>query len=191
MGRASDGLAGEATEAFAIAANDSKILYVWVLGNGLYRSKDAAASWQRVDDGPTQQEIRSLASVGTTTGMGGIWLYAGLDTGIVRSPDCFCGWDPLPNVGLPERSRVYSLAASPADPKIVFAGMRQGVFKTIDGGQSWIRATDHIADAIVTVNPAKPSEVYAVGADGTLIASKDAGVTWMRVGQREGRLGPG
>src|SRR3546814_16675878 len=91
----SDVCSSDLTEALAIDGREPNRLYVWVLGDGLYRSDDAAESWQRVDDGPKQQEIRSLISLNEPTGMGGIWLYAGLDVGIVKSPDCFCGWDRL------------------------------------------------------------------------------------------------
>ncbi len=176
----SSGLDGMSTEGFAVDAKDSDTLYVWVLGTGLYRSKDAGGSWQRVDDGPKQQEIRSLVSVNSPTGMGGIWLYAGLDTGVMKSPDCFCGWDRLPNKGLPE-GRVYSLTVNPSDPKVLYAGLREGVFKTSDGGQTWSQATDLVEDAVVTVNAAYPNEIYAVGADGTLVSSADAGASWTKV----------
>ena len=178
--RASSGLGGESTEAFAIDAKDPKTLYVWVLGEGLYRSKDAGASWQRVDDGPKQQEIRGLASVAAPTGMGGIWLYAGLDTGVMKSPDCFCGWDRLANAGLPD-GRVYSLVVDPADPKTLYAGLRQGVFKSIDGAKTWTQATDLIEDAVVAVDASNPKNVHAVGSDGKLITSNDAGQTWRAV----------
>ncbi|MFU0505310.1 WD40/YVTN/BNR-like repeat-containing protein [Pseudaminobacter sp. NGMCC 1.201702] len=177
---ASAGLDGMSTEGFAIDAKDPSKLYVWVLGTGLYRSNDAAASWQRVDDGPKKQEIRALASANNPTGMGGIWLYAALDTGVMKSPDCFCGWDRLSNAGLPD-GRVYSLAVDSSDSKVLYAGLRQGVFKSKDGGQTWAQATDLVEDAVVTVNAAKPNEVYAVGADGTLVSSSDAGANWTKV----------
>lgn len=183
------GLGGASTEALAIDARDPNKLYVWVLGDGLYRSMDAGESWRRVDDGPSGQEVRSLASVAAPTGMGGIWLYAGLDTGVMRSPDCFCGWDRLPNAGLPERSRVYSLAHDPAHPDILYAGLRHGVFRTADGGRSWVQVTDTVEDAVVALDVSRPDFVYAVGGDGTLTSSTDAGATWTKVEQRDaGRL---
>ena len=175
------GLGGASTEALAMEARNSSRLYVWVLGDGLYRSDDAAESWQRMDDGPKQQEIRSLVSVNASTGMGGIWLYAGLDIGIVKSPDCFCGWDRLPNAGLPGKRRAYSLAVDPRNPSTLYAGMRDGVFKTTDGGKTWRQTTSEVSDAVVTVHSARPSVVYAASDNGTLFRSDNAGETWQRV----------
>lgn len=171
------GLGGLSTEGFAIDRRDPNMLYVWVLGTGLYRSKDAASSWQRVDDGPSKQEIRSLVSVNSATGMGGIWLYAGTDAGVIKSPDCFCGWDRLPNKGLAQ-GRVYSIAVDPANPKVLYAGMRQGVFKTLDSGNSWRQISDLVGDAVVTVDAADPNSVYAAGGDGTVAVSLNAGNHW-------------
>lgn len=175
------GLGGASTETFAIDAHDSNKLYVWVLGDGLYRSDDAAESWRRVDDGPKRQEIRSLVSLDAPTGMGGIWLYAGTDIGVVKSPDCFCGWDRLPNAGLPDKQRVYSLSADPRKPSTLFAGLRAGVFKTVDGGKIWRQITNSVSDAVVAVHPTHPDTVFAVGDDGTLILSEDGGESWRRV----------
>lgn len=172
-----DGLEGLSTEGFAIDAKNRNMLYVWVLGKGLYRSKDAAASWQRVDDGPRKQEIRSLVSVNSPTGMGGIWLYAGLDTGVVKSPDCFCGWDKLANEGLPE-GRVYSLVVDRSNPTVLYAGLRDGVYKTTNGGKAWRRVTELVDDAVVAIDPAHPNQLYAIGADGSFVTSVDAGDHW-------------
>src|SRR3546814_20233708 len=95
--------------------------------------------------------------------MGGIWLYAGLDVGVVKSPDCFCGWDRLPNAGLPDKQRVYSLAADPQDPSTLYAGLRAGVFKTVDGGKSWRQVTNKVSDAVVAVTPGRSNNVHAAG----------------------------
>lgn len=172
-----EGLGGISTEAFTIDANDSDKLYVWVLGDGVYRSENAGESWGRVDDGPKDQEIRSLASVNLPTGMGGIWLYAGTDAGALKSPDCFCGWDKLLNEGLPS-GRVYSISADNNNPGTVYAGLRDGVYKTVDEGKTWRQITDLPEDTIVAVHPNDPNIVYAVGSDGKLFVSNDAGENW-------------
>jgi len=55
---------------------------------GIYRTRDGGKRWVRVDDGPSG-EVKVLTSVNISTGMGGIFLYAGTSTGLQRSPDCF------------------------------------------------------------------------------------------------------
>jgi len=57
-------------------------------GEGIYRSVDGGGKWVRVDDGPPG-EVKVLSSVNISTGMGGIFLYAGTAEGLLRNPDCF------------------------------------------------------------------------------------------------------
>jgi len=57
-------------------------------GEGVYRSTDGGGKWVRVDDGPAG-EVKVLVSVNISTGMGGIFLYAGTAEGLKRSADCF------------------------------------------------------------------------------------------------------
>jgi len=175
------GLGGVSTEAFTIDAQDSSKLYVWVLDDGVYRSEDGGESWGRVDDGPKNQEVRTLASINLPTGMGGIWLYAGTDTGALKSPDCFCGWDTLPNVGLPTGRRVYSIVADNNNPGTLYAGLREGVYKTTDEGKTWKLITDLPEDAVVAIHPKNSNIVYAAGSGGKLFMSNDAGQNWQSV----------
>lgn len=172
------GLGGVSTEALTLDAEGPHRVYVWVLGDGLYRSEDAAETWERVDDGPKHQEIRALASADAPTGMGGIWLYAGTDAGVLKSPDCFCGWDRLASEGLPS-GRVFSIAVDPESPTTLYAGHGSGVYKTWDGGGSWHLVADEVVDAIVSVHPGNSRVVYAASSDGTLFRSDDAGALWL------------
>lgn len=58
-------------------------------GSGIYRTiTGAEGGWVRVDDGPVG-ETKALVSVNISTGMGGIFLYAGTGEGLLRNPDCF------------------------------------------------------------------------------------------------------
>jgi len=61
-------------------------LHAMTRDRGLFRTADGGASWERVDDGPPGT-VHVLASVNISTGMGGIFLYAGTDQGLVRGPD--------------------------------------------------------------------------------------------------------
>ena len=87
---ASAGLAGVDVHGLAIDSRDQRKLHAAVRdkGEGIYRSTDAGGKWVRVDDGPGG-EVKVLSSVNISTGMGGIFLYAGTAAGLQRNPDCF------------------------------------------------------------------------------------------------------
>lgn len=86
----SRGLGGPDVHGLAIDPNMPFKLHAAVRdkGEGIYRTTDQGQKWIRVDDGP-QGEIKVLRSVNISTGMGGIFLYAGTSTGLQRSADCF------------------------------------------------------------------------------------------------------
>ena len=85
-----NGLGGMDVHGLAIDPNAPSKLHAAIRdkGDGIYRTTDGGAKWTRVDDGP-EGEVKVLKSVNISTGMGGIFLYAGTSTGLQRSPDCF------------------------------------------------------------------------------------------------------
>lgn len=88
--QANTGLGGLDVHGLAIDPREPQKLHAAVRdkGEGIYRSTDGGAKWVRVDDGPGG-EVKVLASVNISTGMGGIFLYAGTAEGLQRNPDCF------------------------------------------------------------------------------------------------------
>jgi len=85
-----NGLGGPDVHGLAIDPNTPQKLHAAVRekSEGVYRTTDGGTKWTRVDDGP-DGEVKVLKSVNISTGMGGIFLYAGTSTGLQRSPDCF------------------------------------------------------------------------------------------------------
>ncbi|MGH7771020.1 MAG: WD40/YVTN/BNR-like repeat-containing protein, partial [Candidatus Binatia bacterium] len=83
------GLGGLDVHGIAIDPNDRKLhALVREKGEGIYRSRNGGGRWVRVDEGPGG-EVKVLTSVNISTGMGGIFLYAGTAEGLQRNPDCF------------------------------------------------------------------------------------------------------
>lgn len=89
-GQANSGLGGLDLHGLALDPNVPSKLHAAVRekGDGIYRTTDGGGKWVRVDDGPGG-EVKVLTSVNISTGMGGIFLYAGTAEGLQRSPDCF------------------------------------------------------------------------------------------------------
>jgi photosystem II stability/assembly factor-like uncharacterized protein len=84
-----NGLGGLDVHGLAIDPNDGKLhVSIREKGEGIYRSTNGGGKWTRVDDGPGG-EVKVLTSVNVSTGMGGIFLYAGTAEGLQRNPDCF------------------------------------------------------------------------------------------------------
>jgi photosystem II stability/assembly factor-like uncharacterized protein len=83
--------------------------------------------------------------------------------------------------GLPTKT-VNGFAVHPANPRLMYAAMRDGVFRSDDAGTKWTRVMHGPKNvAAVAINPKKPAEVYAVTTDGTVFRSTDAGTHWRGV----------
>jgi len=80
--------------------------------------------------------------------------------------------------GLPT-STVNGFAVHPANPRIMYVAMRDGIFRTDNAGATWTAAVDGPKNvAAVAVNPKKPSEVYAATVNGKIFRSTDGGTRW-------------
>ena len=83
--------------------------------------------------------------------------------------------------GLPANKTVNGFAVDPVNPRIMYAAMRDGVFKSTDAGESWKSAGSALTNAgAVTINPKKQTEIYAATMDGVIFKSTNGGATWER-----------
>jgi photosystem II stability/assembly factor-like uncharacterized protein len=82
--------------------------------------------------------------------------------------------------GLPTSKTVYTFAASHTDPRIMYAGLREGAFKSTDGGESWKKLTTAPKDvAAIAIHPTKPEVVFLGTAPGKIFKSTDGGQSWL------------
>ncbi|MFO7638691.1 MAG: hypothetical protein R6X14_05280 [bacterium] len=108
----------------------------------------------------------------TTVYIGG---YVDGRTALYRSTDCGSTWT---RHEFPANySYVYSIYVSPADHNTVFAGTINGVCRSIDRGQTWIRQSTGIYNYQIVAAPDNPSIMYSA-AYNTVYRSTDAGLTW-------------
>ena len=80
--------------------------------------------------------------------------------------------------GLPT-STVNGFAVDPSTAKVMYVAMRDGIFRTDNGGWTWTAVPDGPKNvAGIAVNPKKPSDAYAATMDGTIVRSTEGGAQW-------------
>jgi len=80
--------------------------------------------------------------------------------------------------GLPTGT-VNGFAVDPSNANVMYVAMRDGIFRSNNGGVKWTPAASATKNvAAITVNPKRPSELYAATMDGSIVRSVDGGVHW-------------
>jgi photosystem II stability/assembly factor-like uncharacterized protein len=80
--------------------------------------------------------------------------------------------------GLPTGT-VNGFAIHPTNPKVLYVAMREGLFRSDDGGARWTPvAHGPKGVAAVAINSKRPTEVHAATAEGGIFVSRDGGQTW-------------
>ena len=83
--------------------------------------------------------------------------------------------------GLPTGT-VNGFAVDPANPKVMLVAMRDGIFRSEDGGGRWTATRGAPKNAAaVTVNPRQSHDAYAATMGGEMFVSRDGGHTWAPV----------
>ena len=176
-------------------------------GDGVYRSDDAGESWRhlglettrhiaRVRVHPNNPDHVYVAAFGHAFG-------PHEDRGVYRTLDGGATWEKV--LYRDERTGACDLSMDATNPRTLYAAMwdaqrspwslvsggpGSGIFKTTDGGDSWVELTDNpglpqgLKGRIgVTVSPARPQRVWAIveAKEGGLFRSDNGGDTWTRV----------
>jgi photosystem II stability/assembly factor-like uncharacterized protein len=164
-------------------------LYVGTIGEGLWRSTDQGATFQRTCDGMfVECHVRAL--VVDPRRPGTLWL--GSEQGLYRSTDGADNWERIesPLNGM----QIWSILLLPSQPDVVLVGTCPSrLFRSADDGKTWTeppvdmrRDCPRIIHTRVTTlqaDPVDPESVWAgVEIDG-LYHSRDAGRSWKKVGR--------
>jgi photosystem II stability/assembly factor-like uncharacterized protein len=104
-------------------------------------------------------------------------------TGLWVSPDGGDSWRRVRD-GLSNESRVYGLAVHPAEPRTMFAGAEDGLYKSRDGGESFARLDTAMNGSDVwriAIDPANPDIIFAGTRPAALYRSADGGRNWRKL----------
>ncbi len=174
-------------------------------GDGVYRSRDAGATWEHIGFSeshgistirvhPTDPDIVYVASFGK-------YGVPSEERGVFRSTDGGDTWERI--LFRDERTGAIDIAIDRNDPDVIYAalweafrkeytmssgGPGSGMFKSVDGGDTWTEITRNPgmpAEGVVgkiglAVSTANSGRVYALFEhdDGGLFRSDDGGDTW-------------
>ena len=171
--------------------NDLTIL-VGTIGQSIMRSEDDGKTWARIGPRrgfPFEGSVRCLAMNPRQSNI----VFAGTDKGLYRSEDCGANWIFVDSVL--NDYYVWELAFDPVNPDRMFAGSGTptpaGVFRSLDGGQSWEKRPVEIAETCenvgsprvtgIAVDPVEPENIWmSLEVDGAR-HSADGGESWQLV----------
>ncbi len=101
--------------------------------SGVYVSSNQGGSWTALNDGLTERDVLSFFR------LGGL-LFAGTTNGIFKFSEV-AGWMPSSN-GLPAAPNRRVRAMRGLGATIIFAGLPNGVYYSLDEGQTWTPYSD-------------------------------------------------
>lgn len=204
--------------AIAVAPSDESTIYVGTgsacprgnvsQGVGMYKSMDGGKKWQHIGlpkagligkiiVHPTNPELVYVAVLGQIFG-------PNKERGVYRSKDGGQHWEAV--LQLSDTTGAIDLSINPKNPREIYAAMWRaerkpwamidggkegGIWKTMDGGDTWTKLTENLPKGLIgrigiAVSPANPNRVWAIicaaeEEEAGLYRSDDAGATWERI----------
>ena len=204
-----------------IHPTNNKIVYLGAGGGGVWKSNDGGATFIPIFDDYIQ-------SIGTVTldpndpdktiyvGTGETWTRNSVSygNGLYKTTDGGSNWQ---KIGLENSERIASIVVNPENSNEIYVAamgalwgdnQERGVFKSMDGGQTWekvLYVNPRTGCADLLMDPRNPSVLYASmwefrrtgwsfdsgGENSALYKSIDGGKTWDKIhnGFPEGKLG--
>lgn len=179
------------TIALAIDPLDARLMYVGAASGGVWKTTDGGQHWKPIADHVASLSIGALAidpfdhnTIYAGTGEPHYSLDSFQGAGFMRSRDAGKTWELLAaDVFL--GYRFTRIVPSSKRPGLLYASCTRGVFRSSDGGGSWVKLLDGSASSIL-VDPKDPNRLIAgIGAAfgsplNGLYRSSDAGATWRK-----------
>ncbi|MBN1567289.1 MAG: hypothetical protein JXA73_05555 [Acidobacteria bacterium] len=152
-------------------------IYLTTLGGyGVYKSINAGDDWSPSNSGLDDYSVSSLAIDPADPQT----LYVAADEEVFKSINGGMTWTASDS-GLIDHYRAFKLAVDPRVPTTIYMGTWGfGMFKSMDGGQSWGEITANLTLRVIialAIDPVDSSTIYA-GTFEALFKSTDAGDSW-------------
>jgi photosystem II stability/assembly factor-like uncharacterized protein len=176
----SAGLMGHAVRAVALAPSSPDTLVAGAL-DGVYRSRDAGASWERISP-QADADLHDLDSVAFDPRRPEV-IYAGTSHLPWKTSDGGGHWSSI-HEGMIDDSDVMSIVVDGLHPARVYASACSGIYRSENGGALWkkIGGIPNTARRthVIRQDPRRPQILFAGTTEG-LWRSADGGASWRRV----------
>jgi len=171
----------------AVDPTDANNIYVAAARGGVWKTGDGGVTWAPTSDNAASLAIGALAIAPSApltlyagTGEGNIYYYritypgSSINetyngNGILKSTDGAVTWTIQGSAAF-TGACFYRIAVHPTDPNTAFAASNKGLFRTTDGGGTWVQLTQGlpsitllgpvIATTDVVFDPSTPATVY-------------------------------
>jgi photosystem II stability/assembly factor-like uncharacterized protein len=194
-----------------VSPADRSTWFVAAGSGGLWKTTNAGTTWTPVFDDQPSYSIGDVALdpsdpeiiwVGTGENVSG--RHVGWGSGVYRSRDGGISWE---NMGLEESEHIGKILVDPRDGNVVFVaaegplwshGGERGVYRSTDGGESWIQVLgidENTGATDLEFDPENPEVIYAAtfqrrrhvwgylagGPGSGIYKSTDGGESWRKV----------
>lgn len=216
-------MSGRVTDIQALES-DFRHLLVASASGGVWKSTNAGTTWEPIFDHYRSASIGAVALfpknpdiIWVGTGEANVRNSVGWGDGVYKSTD---GGKTFTRVGLENSHHIARIVTHPEDPDIVYVAAQghlwgytgqRGLYKTMDGGESWQKLENGLPDdgktgcTDIKMDPENPAILYTAfwqrlrqphrfdsgGPNGGLFKSEDGGQTWKKLtnGLPQGDIG--
>ncbi|MFH1765435.1 MAG: hypothetical protein ABIF09_14700, partial [Gemmatimonadota bacterium] len=204
--------AGARVEAIAVPPGNHGTIYVGVGSGNLWKTENNGITWTPIFEKESAFSIGDVAVSASNSDI--VWVgtgetqprhsgYSYSGTGVFKSTDAGMTWR---NMGLRDTHHIGKVLIHPTNPDVVFVAAlghfwspneERGVFRTVDGGASWVRVlfvSDHTGAVDLVMDPSNPRILYAsawqavsgepveAGEESGIFRSSNGGDSWERLG---------
>jgi photosystem II stability/assembly factor-like uncharacterized protein len=179
---------GGDARAFAAVPGHPEHLYLGTVDSWIYESLNQGASWRRLAklDGDNDLVLDNLAvdASNAATVYAAGWKLGQAGGGLWVSHDAGKTWT---DAAMLRGQAIFAFAQAPSNPRMLFAGSLQGVFRSADSGATWALISPPESKEIhevesIAIDPANPDIVYA-GTWHLPWKTEDGGKTWKSIKQ--------
>lgn len=209
------GMSGRVT-AIEVVLNDPDVIYLGAAAGGIWKSENSGHTWSPIFENERAASIGAIAIyqkspsiIYVGTGEGNPRNSQNSGRGMYKTIDGGSTWQ---YIGLENTRQIHRVIIHPSNPNIVWAGVSgaswgkskdRGVYKTIDGGQTWnkilyVNESTGVSDMVVDPNnpnkiivgmwehTRKPWTFKSGGPGSGIYITHDGGTNWNHLDEEDG-----